>query len=475
MRKKNIGAKFEERIEERTQNFDGAMNELKAIRDRLSLLSLMSKEGIDAVVTQDGPLLLGGAQSSLVRSEARYRHLVNKMTALVVELTQTGNVVYINDTIKHITGYSAAKLTGSNWFDLLMPINESTSPDMLRQQFLESPELRAFMTHINTKNDDMKIISWNSAHIHGTDNSIERLIFFGTELTKQAFAELTQTERQTDIKLQEAELLKQYTAQQERQNRLASIGTLAGGIAHDFNNSMGMLMGYVDLLIATTEESRTTKILHSMMQVLNRSTETVSKLKNLGSNTNSRTEWLCLATLLHEECKLLRGSFDNVKLSLLPIQGYSNVPQNNQNEKEFCSSLYGVIGDKSAFSQVLTNLCINAAKHAFPGRNDGHIQLKLERIEGEQALSLQISDNGCGISSDILDQIYEPYITTGSEEESSGLGLFMVKGIVTRMGGHIECESELGKGTVFTITLPVTDSCNNQQLECFNYCVNAIH
>ena len=82
-------------------------------------------------------------------------------------------------------------------------------------------------------------------------------------------------------------------------------------------------------------------------------------------------------------------------------------------------------------------------------------------MAGEEAICLRIADNGRGIEPDILHKIYEPYFTTGSEADSSGLGLFMVHGIITRMGGKIECESVLGQGTVFSITLPIKERAND--------------
>ena len=246
------------------------------------------------------------------------------------------------------------------------------------------------------------------------------------------------------------DMLHSFAINQERQVRLASLGTLAGGIAHDFNNGMAMIMGYVEILKATVDNPQAQNTLNSIMQVLDRNIGTVSKLAALGSNTIDRLDWFCLATLLTNEYKLLWSSFDNIKLILLPIKDFESLSPTDLSS----SSRYGVLGDKSAFSEILTNLCSNAAKHAFSGRKDGVVQLGLSRIEGEEKIQLQIADNGCGIPPDILNQIYEPYFTTGSEADSSGLGLFMVRGIVTRMGGEIECKSEVGKGTVFTITLP---------------------
>ena len=248
---------------------------------------------------------------------------------------------------------------------------------------------------------------------------------------------------------------------QSHKHRLVSLGTLAAGMAHDFNNQMAMVMGYVELLKATVADANSQKTLNVIMQVLERSTGTVSKLTVLGSNALDRSEWFCMATLLSKEYRLLMSSFEGFKLTLLPIEGYHALIGEGQSElvvSELPALLYGSFGDKSAFSQVLANLCSNAAKHAFPGRKEGHIILSLERVPNEKKMCLKIEDNGCGMPPEVLDRIYEPYFTTGVEADSSGLGLFIVQGIITCMGGEISCESEVGKGTVFSITLPVHDA-----------------
>ena len=244
---------------------------------------------------------------------------------------------------------------------------------------------------------------------------------------------------------------------------------------------MAMLIGYIELLLATTDEDKTHRTLNSMMHILNRSTGTVSKLIVFENKAMNRSEWFCLATLLNEEYKLLMASFDTIKLTLHPINGYNsfilnrkNKPDSAHKEHDICSTRYGVVGDRAALAQVLSILCINANQHAFSNHPKPQIQFSLERMKNNKNLRLKISDNGCGISPEVMDRIFDPYFTTESEAESSGLGLFMVQGIVNNAGGHIECESELSKGTTFTITLPITDKCNTPQPGCSGYCVNAV-
>ena len=370
------------------------------------------------------------------------------MTVAITDLT--GKFTYVNDNFIKISGYSYQELIGKNPRILKSNIHSDLFYRDMWKTLLDG---KPHFCEICNRNKEGGLYWLHEIikPIFDADNQLIQFISIDTDITST---------KNTEIKLQEVEMYRQHVAQQERQNRLASLGTLAAGIAHDFNNQMGMLLGYVELLLATTSDIKTSKTLLAMMQVLNRSIGTVSKLTAVGSKAPNRSDWFCLATMLTEEHRLLMFTFDDIKLTLNPIIGYKEKSDSEQDQPDKTSIFYYVIGDESAFSQVLTNLCINASKHAFAGREDGHIQLSLDRVEGEDNLRLRIADNGCGIKPELLEKIYEPYFTTGSEADCSGLGLFMVQGIITRMGGTIECESEVGKGTTFTITLPVAISCS---------------
>jgi diguanylate cyclase (GGDEF)-like protein/PAS domain S-box-containing protein len=179
MRNKELSEKSAQRIEE-------AIGELKNLRDRLGHLS---KDGIDAVVTPHGAVLVGDAQHSVTSSEARYRHIINRISALVVELTRTGEIVYLNDAVTAITGFLPEDMKGRNWLDLLLPLQESFSFDTLRHEFLESGELKDFLTRLRTYDGSTKILSWNSAHVRDENGLIERIIYFGADVTAQISAE----------------------------------------------------------------------------------------------------------------------------------------------------------------------------------------------------------------------------------------------------------------------------------------------
>jgi diguanylate cyclase (GGDEF)-like protein/PAS domain S-box-containing protein len=149
----------------------------------------LTMKGIDAVLTDQGAILLAEAQISVTRSEARYRHLINQIGALIVELTPTGEIIYTNQVITQLTGFSSEELLDCNWLAWLLPVQQSTPHELLRQQFLENGELHNFHTNILSWDRVKRIISWNSTHIYDHHGQVERILYFGVNVTRQVFAE----------------------------------------------------------------------------------------------------------------------------------------------------------------------------------------------------------------------------------------------------------------------------------------------
>jgi diguanylate cyclase (GGDEF)-like protein/PAS domain S-box-containing protein len=141
------------------------------------------------VLTREGPVLMGEARFAVAQSEARYRHLIKRMAALVVELAPTGEILYLNEALTHVTGFSAKKLIGSSWLELLLPVHDSMSLNLLRQSFLENGELTDFRTSIRSFDGSRKIFSWNSVNVCDVNGLIERIICFGINITSQVLAE----------------------------------------------------------------------------------------------------------------------------------------------------------------------------------------------------------------------------------------------------------------------------------------------
>ncbi|MBK9444172.1 MAG: EAL domain-containing protein [Comamonadaceae bacterium] len=164
----------------------GVQQKLSAIN---AALDDLASEGVDALVTAEGPVLMGGARAAVTQSEARYRHLINRMSALVAELSPNGEIIYLNDAITSICGFSAMELTGRDWFDLLLPLGASKSLAGLRELFLQGGELSMYRTGMRCHDRRQKTIAWNSAHVRDGEGRLTRLFLFGTDVIAQVLAE----------------------------------------------------------------------------------------------------------------------------------------------------------------------------------------------------------------------------------------------------------------------------------------------
>jgi signal transduction histidine kinase len=125
---------------------------------------------------------------------------------------------------------------------------------------------------------------------------------------------------------------------------------------------------------------------------------------------------------------------------------------NVQLQKDLCPDLPAVYCDAAQIEQVLLALVMNAIE-AMP--HGGVLTLRTTRAAAADAVSLQVRDDGIGIPAGIFSQLFEPFFTTKEGSHGSGLGLAVAKGIVERHSGRIEVTSEVGRGTTFTVTLPI--------------------
>jgi signal transduction histidine kinase/ActR/RegA family two-component response regulator len=242
----------------------------------------------------------------------------------------------------------------------------------------------------------------------------------------------------------------------ERARKLESIGTLAGGIAHDFNNILTSVLGYTELVLLEVEKG--SKMETSLQEVYcagKRAKDLVKQILAFARQSDEEIKPVQPSIILKEVVNFIRSSIPSTIII-----------------KQHVESDASILGNPSQIHQVFMNLCTNAA---YAMESDGGVlELKLEEIAipesfGETKTQLQpgnhlkikVSDTGTGIGPEIIDSIFEPYFTTKDVGEGTGMGLAMVQGIVEAYGGNISVDSILGKGTTFTIYLPIT---NNREL-----------
>jgi two-component system NtrC family sensor kinase len=221
-------------------------------------------------------------------------------------------------------------------------------------------------------------------------------------------------------------------------DKLASVGQLASGIAHEINNPLGMILGYTQLLIRTEPEgTQRCDDLRTIEKHARTCKTIVGDLLSFSRSTQTRKELSRLHSVIDEVVNVLQHHFaqDQVVID----KGYDeNVPL--------------LVLDKEKIKQVLMNLLMNA-KHAI-GKG-GTIRLTTHYAPKAQQVLLEIVDSGCGIEPHHLSRIFDPFFTTKATGEGTGLGLSVSYGIVRDHDGDIMVTSEPGKGSTFTVILPV--------------------
>ena len=234
--------------------------------------------------------------------------------------------------------------------------------------------------------------------------------------------------------------------------KMEAVGTLAGGVAHDFNNILQVAVGYSELILG--EEGLPQKLradLSKIHESAKRGADLVKRLLTFGRKTQIEPQPLNLNRRIVEMRKMLERT----------------IPKMVDIQLSLGENLFNIYADPTQVDQILMNLAVNARDAMPEGGNlivetanvmldDDYVRTHLEAKPGHHVL-LMVTDTGSGMENETLKHIFEPFYTTKAVGEGTGLGLAMVHGIVKQHGGHIECYSELGRGTTFKIYLPALD------------------
>lgn len=247
-----------------------------------------------------------------------------------------------------------------------------------------------------------------------------------------------------------AERQQQLQAQLLQAQKLEAIGTLASGVAHDFNNILAAIMGYAELVTDDVpSDSLARSNLEGILTASRRARGLVQQLLTFSRPRQEDRRPIQLHAVIEEALVLLRAS----------------LPKNITTHFALRTSADTVVADATQIEQVLMNLCVNAAY--VMEEHGGVIDIHLDRIDERNTLELTcqevavrpyyvltVSDNGSGMTPEVLEHIFEPFFTTKPVGQGTGMGLAIVHGIVASHGGTIAVESQLGQGTTFRIYFP---------------------
>lgn len=247
-----------------------------------------------------------------------------------------------------------------------------------------------------------------------------------------------------------AQTINSYAIKLEQAQRMEAIGTLSGGIAHDFNNILFPILGYSEMLLEDAPADSSYRAgLNQIHSGSLRARDLVQQILTFARQGNSDMRLIQIQPIIKEALKLIRSTIP----ATIEIR---------QNISPDCSI---VKADATQIHQIVMNLATNAY-HAME-EDGGVLKVTLKEVDVKASKKpdidmmpgpyacLTVADTGTGMRRELIKKIFEPFFTTKKENKGTGMGLSVVHGIVKKMNGSIQIQSEPGKGTEFNIYFPV--------------------
>jgi signal transduction histidine kinase len=229
----------------------------------------------------------------------------------------------------------------------------------------------------------------------------------------------------------------------EYSNKMASLGRLAAGVAHEINNPLaiinekaGLIMDLFTIKKEYASDPKLTGLVNSVLSSVERCATITRRLLNFSRHIDVSIEPLNLKEVIQDVLGFLgkEAEYRSIEVS---VKVPDDIPQ--------------LVSDRGRLQEILLNLVNNAFEALSDG---GRLDIAATR-DDKDFLSLIVTDNGCGIPERDIERVFEPFFSTKGRKGGTGLGLSITYGLVQEIGGSISVESEEGKGTSFSIRLPI--------------------
>jgi len=351
------------------------------------------------------------------------RRLIETANAPIFGKNTDHQVNEWNHCAERLTGYSKAEVLGRRLTDFVAPEYRQAVRQVLDRALL-GEETANFEFPLVAKDGRKLILLLNASTRRDATGAITGMVGVGQDITEHREAERRSL----------------------RAQRLESIGTLAGGVAHDINNALAPILLATGLFRKRHPESR--DLIDIMESSARRGASMVQQLLTFAKGVDGKRAAVHTSSLFRE---------------LEPIVG-STFPKSIVVRFHCEDSLPAVLGDSTQLHQVLLNLCVNA-RDAMPRGGQLVVEAMRTTISAVEArahsdgrageyILWRVADSGLGIAQDLLDRIFEPFFSTKSPEQGTGLGLSTAMGIVRSHGGFMRVHSRPNEGSTFSVYLP---------------------
>ncbi|MGB9712459.1 MAG: ATP-binding protein [Dissulfurimicrobium hydrothermale] len=433
----------------------------------------------------------------LKNSRDKFRNIFDAIPDLILGIDREYKIVSANRAAARWLGKDVKDVIGLSCSELFA--RETTCPRMSGDKCpaeIAFKSGRMFNTDVLLKDSEGRI-RWFSAHAFPVldDNEETRQVtLFLRDITSQKEAERQVTLLNQELKQTLADLteknsrlnaalnsLKETQAHLLQSEKMSSIGQLAAGVAHEINNPVGFVSSNLHTLLSYSKDLvEIIRLYLSLDEKISKAQGVPEDAIALIATIKRRREEIDLDFLLKDMNDLILQSIEGterVKKIVADLKDFSHVDQaelkdvdinrclestitivwNEIKYKAVLKKNYGelptIIGYPQQLNQVFMNILVNAAQ-AIKGK--GEITVTTRAVDKpRRGVEVEIKDTGEGIPEDVMPRIFDPFFTTKSVGKGTGLGLHVSYKIVKRHKGEIRVESTPGKGSIFTVFLPI--------------------
>ncbi len=372
------------------------------------------------------------AERALVLAEEKYRGIFENAPMGIFQISPDGRFLNVNSALARYLGYTSPEEVIDHYTDISVQLY--VVPEK-RKEFLQLLEdrnsVQEYEVQMFRKDRSVGWASVNARAIRDADGKLLLIEGMGQDITERKTLETRLVQAQ----------------------KMEAIGTLAGGIAHDFNNILAAIIGYTEMAKAKLQQQDLHPYLDRVLEASERAKNLVTQILSFSRSGSTEIRPIDMSPLIAEGLRLLRAA----------------LPSTIEIRQQISSPLPAILAHPTQIHQILINLCTNAA-HAMRAHG-GVIEVTLEGLAITPAMAtlhpdlapgkfvkLTVADTGSGFAPEIGKRIFDPFFTTKKPGEGTGLGLSVVYGIIKSYGGAITVQSELGKGSAFSVYLPALDT-----------------
>lgn len=380
-------------------------------------------------------------EKELSDNREKLQNILDSIEDGYYEVDLKGNIVFCNESLCRILGYSKDELKGRNYSESVDKENKKKLLEAFNSVYKTGGYSKLLDCEIRRKDDSVRSVEASVALVRGPDNAPSGFRGLVHDITDRKKAE--EEHKKLEVHLRQAQ-------------KMEAIGTLAGGIAHDFNNILMNIQGNVSIMLMDIDPSdpyyENLKKIEASVENAASLTKQILGFARAGKYHIQETD---LREIVDKTAKLFGHARKEIAI-----------------HTKFGDSIWLVRADQSQMEQALLNIFVNAWQ-AMP--SGGNIYIKVDNVTIDETyittlavqlgryVKISVTDTGVGMDEEIKQRVFDPFFTTREIGRGTGLGLASVYGIVKNHGGFVNVYSEKGKGSTFNIYLPAYEKIKKEE------------